>query len=382
VRAVGGLYVLGSERHESRRIDNQLRGRSGRQGDPGESRFFLSLEDELMRLFATGAMSWVMDRALADDVPIEARMVTRAIERAQNTVEQKNAEVRKDVLKYDEVMNEQRKVIYERRMQLIDGEDLSNPTVELIEEKITKVVADCCPSNFAEEWDLESLLTEINQYYPSNFTVDDLALADGLEQLTESVVADAVEYYEARTDTFGGDDTARDLERQVMLSIIDQRWRQHLLEMDYLREGIHLRGIAQTDPLVAWQREGFQMFGHLMEAIDDDYVRFINHVQLVNEQEAPPDYSQASYASAEEPVQELGGTGPTLSSQPGIGASPNGQPLAAAPGAVATAAPAAAGLGQPNGRAAAPSQTKQKVGRNEPCPCGSGKKFKLCHGAN
>jgi preprotein translocase subunit SecA len=382
VRAVGGLYVLGSERHESRRIDNQLRGRSGRQGDPGESRFFLSLEDELMRLFATGAMSWVMDRALADDVPIEARMVTRAIERAQNTVEQKNAEVRKDVLKYDEVMNEQRKVIYERRMQLIDGEDLSDPTVELIEEKISKVVADCCPSNFAEEWDLESLLTEVNQYYPSNFTVDDLALADGLEQLTESVVADAVEYYEARTETFGGDDTARDLERQVMLSIIDQRWRQHLLEMDYLREGIHLRGIAQTDPLVAWQREGFQMFGHLMEAIDDDYVRFINHVQLVNEQEAPPDYSQASYASAEEPVQELGGTAPSLSSQPGIGASPNGQPLAAAPGAVATAAPAAAGLAQPNGRAAAPSQTKQKVGRNEPCPCGSGKKYKLCHGAN
>src|SRR6202044_3197680 len=140
VRRLGGLYVLGSERHESRRIDNQLRGRSGRQGDPGESRFFLSLEDELMRLFATGAMSWVMDRALADDVPIEARMVTRAIERAQNTGEQKNAEVRKDVLKYDEVMNEQRKVIYERRNQLIDGEDLSDPTIELIEEKITKVI--------------------------------------------------------------------------------------------------------------------------------------------------------------------------------------------------------------------------------------------------
>src|SRR5580692_4616228 len=202
VRSIGGLYVLGSERHESRRIDNQLRGRSGRQGDPGESRFFLSLEDELMRLIATGAMSWVMDRALADDVPIEARMVTRAIERAQNTVEQKNAEVRKDVLKYDEVMNEQRKVIYEHRMQVIDGEDLSGRTTELIGEKIDKVIADCCPSNFAEEWDLESLLTEVNQYYTSNFTVDDLALAEGLEQLTESLVADAVEYYESRTEKF------------------------------------------------------------------------------------------------------------------------------------------------------------------------------------
>jgi len=381
VRAVGGLYVLGSERHESRRIDNQLRGRSGRQGDPGESRFFLSLEDELMRLFATGAMSWVMDRALADDVPIEARMVTRAIERAQNTVEQKNAEVRKDVLKYDEVMNEQRKVIYERRMQLIDGEDLSEPTLELIEEKIGKVITQCCPSNFAEEWDLDSLLTEVNQYYPSTFSVDDLALADGLDQLTESVVADAIEHYEARVEKFGGDDTARDLERQVMLSIIDQRWRQHLLEMDYLREGIHLRGIAQTDPLVAWQREGYQMFGHLMEAIDDDYVRFINHVQLVNEQEAPPDYSQASYASAEDPVQELTATGPLPSGQPPVGDSPDARSLATAPGGVATAAPAGA-LGQPNGRAVAPTQTKQKVGRNDPCPCGSGKKFKLCHGAN
>jgi preprotein translocase subunit SecA len=283
-------------------------------------------------------------------------------------------------------MNEQRKVIYERRMQLIDGEDLSDPTVELIEEKIGKVIAECCPSDFAEEWDLERLLTEVNQYYPSTFSVDDLALADGLDQLTESVVADALEYYEARTEKFGGGDTARDLERQVMLSIIDQRWRQHLLEMDYLREGIHLRGIAQTDPLVAWQREGYQMFGHLMEAIDDDYVRFINHVQLVSEQEAPPDYSQASYASAEEPVQELTAGGPLPAGQPLGGDSPGARPLAATSGAVATATPSGA-IGQANGRAASsmqtnPTQTKQKVGRNDPCPCGSGKKFKLCHGAN
>jgi preprotein translocase subunit SecA len=381
VRNLGGLYVLGSERHESRRIDNQLRGRSGRQGDAGESRFFLSLEDELMRLFATGAMSWVMDRALADDVPIEARMVTRAIERAQNTVEQKNAEVRKDVLKYDEVMNEQRKIIYERRSQIIDGEDLGERTTELIAEKIEKVIADCCPSNFAEEWDLERLLTEVNQYYPSTFTVEDLALAETLEQLTESVVDDAIEYYQSRQEVLGGDEVARDLERQVMLQIIDQRWRQHLLEMDYLREGIHLRGIAQTDPLVAWQREGFEMFGHLMEAVDDDYVRFINHVQLVSEQEAAPDYSQATFASADEPVQELVAPVPGAPGQRQPGAVPSaGAASNVLAGAVATATPAA-GAVQPNGRVS-PTQTKQKVGRNDPCPCGSGKKFKLCHGAN
>ena len=369
VRNVGGLYVLGSERHESRRIDNQLRGRAGRQGDPGESRFFLSLEDELMRLFATGAMSWVMDRALDDDVPIEARMVTRAIERAQNTVEQKNAEVRKDVLKYDEVMNEQRKIVYERRMQVIDGEDLHERTLELIEDKLTTAVEECCPSTFQEEWDLDRLLNDISQYYPSAFSVADLALAENLEQLIESVVADATEYYDGRAEALGGDEVARDLERQVMLQIIDQRWRLHLMEMDYLREGIHLRGIAQTDPLVAWQREGYEMFGHLMDAIDDDYVRFINHVQLVNEQESAPDYSMASFAAAGEPVQEL--VTPQGNGAPGAGIA------AVTPGAVAApareAAPRTLGAVQ---------QQLQKVGRNDPCPCGSGKKYKLCHGAN
>ena len=175
VRALGGLYVLGSERHESRRIDNQLRGRSGRQGDPGESRFFLSLEDDLMRLFATGAMNWVMGRALPDDVPIEAKMVTKAIERAQNTVEGRNAESRKDVLKYDDVMNEQRKVIYRRRYQIIEGEDLREDTVELLESTMTAVVASSCPSEYPEEWDLARLVTEVTQYYPTKFVADDLA---------------------------------------------------------------------------------------------------------------------------------------------------------------------------------------------------------------
>ena len=180
VRELGGLYVLGSERHESRRIDNQLRGRSGRQGDPGESRFYLSLEDELMRLFATGAVSWVMGRALPDEVPIEARMVTKAIERAQHTVEGRNAETRKELLKYDEVRNEQRKVIYARRLQIIDGEDLKAHTEHLLTGMVDRVVATHCPSNFPEDWDLESLVVELTQYYPTRFTVEDLEAATGL----------------------------------------------------------------------------------------------------------------------------------------------------------------------------------------------------------
>ena len=198
VRALGGLYVLGSERHESRRIDNQLRGRSGRQGDPGDSRFYLSLEDELMRLFATGAVSWVMGRALPDDVPIEARMVTKAIERAQHTVEGRNAETRKELLKYDEVRNEQRKVIYQRRLQIIDGEDLKAHTEALLTAMVDRVVASHCPNDFSEEWDLEGLLVELTQYYPTRFTAEDLEAATSVVQLTESILTEALEFYDER----------------------------------------------------------------------------------------------------------------------------------------------------------------------------------------
>ncbi|HUY63872.1 MAG TPA: preprotein translocase subunit SecA, partial [Acidimicrobiales bacterium] len=239
IRALGGLYVLGSERHESRRIDNQLRGRSGRQGDPGESRFFLSLEDELMRLFATGAMQWVMNRTLPDDVPIEAKMVSKAIERAQNTVEGRNAEIRKDVLKYDEVLNEQRKVIYARRLQIIDGEDLRERTEQLLESTVDALVASACPSEYPEEWDLDRLVAEVTQYYPTAFTPDELAEATTVALLTESLLAEAIDSYAGRDAIFpGGPEEARQVEREVMLQIIDQRWRDHLSEMDYLREGI------------------------------------------------------------------------------------------------------------------------------------------------
>ncbi len=370
VLELGGLYVLGSERHESRRIDNQLRGRSGRQGDPGESRFYLSLEDELMRIFASGAMSWVMDKALPEDIPIEARMVTRAIEKAQSTVEQRNAEIRKDVLKYDEVMNEQRKVIYERRMQVIDGDDLRERTLELLEEKIMSLVATCCPSEFSEEWDLERLVAECAQYYPTRFSIADLAQATSTEQLVDSIWSEALECYEARELAIpGGVDAARELERQIMLQIIDQRWRYHLAEMDFLREGIHLRSLAQTDPLVAWQREGFEMFGLLMSAIDDDYLRYVMHVEVVTGEEAAPDFRQATYEAAADPAT------PFASSVESGGADPEAVGPAAAP-----ARAAGPGVGVALAGVARPPKTK--LGRNEPCWCGSGRKFKLCHGAS
>ena len=226
----GGLSVLGTERHESRRIDNQLRGRSGRQGDPGESRFYLSLEDDLMRLFATGAMNWVMDRALPDDTPIEANMVTKAIERAQNTVEQKNAEVRKNVLKYDEVMNEQRKVIYARRSQILNGEDLRQESLEYIEAAVEQVVDQFCVDESSSEWDIEAMHAEIVTYWPTELDVGAMTKITDVATLERTMVDDAVRYFEGRESELG-ESTMREVERQGLLRIIDQRWREHLYEM-------------------------------------------------------------------------------------------------------------------------------------------------------
>jgi preprotein translocase subunit SecA len=379
VRELGGLYVLGSERHESRRIDNQLRGRSGRQGDPGESRFFLSLEDDLMRLFATGAMNWVMSRALPEDVPIEAKMVTKAIERAQNTVEGRNSEIRKDVLKYDEVMNEQRKVIYAHRLSILQGEDLHDRTVELIEETLTGLVQAACPSDYPEEWELERLVSEVSQYYPTQFSPADLAEATSAEQVAQSLIAEALEYYEARSEAMpGGVETARQIERDVMLQIIDQRWRDHLAEMDYLREGINLRAMGQQDPLVAWQREGYSMFGQLMEAIDDDYLRYVLHVEAVANP-VEPDLARATYEAADDPVAGTLALAPVLMADRGAQVDPTVQavPIAGNGRAGRSAA------GQQIGETLVPTvkAPHEKIGRNAPCWCGSGKKFKLCHGA-
>jgi preprotein translocase subunit SecA len=381
VRQLGGLYVLGSERHESRRIDNQLRGRSGRQGDPGESRFFLSLEDDLMRLFATGAMSWVMGRTLPDDLPIEAKMVTKAIERAQNTVEGRNAESRKDVLKYDDVMNEQRKVIYKRRLQILDGEDLHEETLDLLERTMTALVESACPNDFTEEWDLPRLVTEITQYYPTKFVADDLAEATTAGQVAESIISEALDLYTERDETIpGGEETARQLERDIMLQILDQRWRDHLAEMDLLKEGINLRAMGNQDPLVAWQREGYAMFGKLMEGIDDDYLRYVFHVQVLTDEAAgEPDLERASYLAAEDPAQ----------SSSEIAALAAATPVAAESSDTSASNGGGAPAGVTNrfaddGETQVPivKSDKEKLGRNDPCWCGSGKKFKLCHGAN
>jgi preprotein translocase subunit SecA len=372
VRELGGLYVLGTERHESRRIDNQLRGRSGRQGDPGESRFYLSLEDELMRLFATGAMNWVMGKAFPDDVPLEARMVTKAIERAQRTVEDRNFEIRKDVLKYDEVMNEQRKVIYKRRQQILDGGDLRDEAYEAIEGAVRNVVETRCPTEYPEEWDLDELHTQIQTTFPTRVTRDQLDLP-GREQVVQLLTDDAMELYEQKEQTIGSD-ALREIERRVMLSVIDQHWREHLYEMDYLREGINLRAMGQKDPLAEWQREGFDMFSAMMASVQDNFVRYVSHLQVVADEGPRRQASNVRYSSAEGPVQ----------GSQALQAAAAGQPLeepVADMGDGGGAAPTATAVAErPEDVVQQPVRVEKTPGRNEPCYCGSGKKFKHCHG--
>ena len=347
VRALGGLFVLGTERHDSRRIDNQLRGRSGRQGDPGESRFFLSLEDDLMAQFSTGAVSWVMDHAMPEDVPIEAKMVSKAIERAQGTVEGRNAESRKETLKYDEVMNEQRKVIYGRRHQIIDGDDMHSETLEMIEDVITDAVDAQLNGEFAEAWDLRALYNELQTYYPTSFTVESLATFTDRDSLVSAVIADALATYEAKCAAFPeGIETAKVIERDVLLQVVDTRWREHLSDMDYLKDGIHLRQVAQIDPLTAWQKEGFELFGAMLEAINRDYVRFITHVDVTVTEEIESDAANALEGA-----------------------------VTNAPAVEADVVTTMAG-----GTTVAATTPNEKLGRNDPCWCGSGKKFKQCHG--
>ena len=366
VRELGGLYVIGSERHDSRRIDNQLRGRSGRQGDPGASRFFLSLDDELMRLFATGALSYVMGRALPDDEAIEAKMVTKAIERAQTTVETKNAEIRKNVLKYDEVMNEQRKVIYKRRDQILDGEDLRSAAMEYLADAVDSLISTHCASASDDEWDLDGLAKELTTYWPNSITEDQLRSCGDTDEIYDMVMSDATAHYERREQELG-EDVLRQVERQVMLRIIDQRWREHLEEMDYLQGGINLRAMGQKDPLTEWQREGFELFGGMMTGIAQDFVKYVMHVQVVQNQVPAPDEAPA--------VQNL-----QTSSSDDVEVSGFDQAARAAvaegvlsPDAVEPVAPAK--------QQTVVKDAFDKTPRNAPCPCGSGKKFKQCHGA-
>jgi preprotein translocase subunit SecA len=310
-------------------------------------------------------MNWVMGKALPDEVPIEAKMVTKAIERAQNTVEQRNAEIRKNVLQYDEVMNEQRKVIYKRRDQILDNADLRSEAMEYLAEAVESVISTYCVSDFNEEWDLEGLVPEIQAYWPTGATVESLSSCTSTDELYEVLVAEGIAYYEAREAEFGAE-TMREIERQVMLQIIDQRWREHLYEMDYLQEGINLRAMGQKDPLVEWQREGFEMFGMMMQSVAQDFVKYVMHSQI---------------AVAEQPAPEMA-IGNVEYSAPT-------DPSEAANSMAAAARVQAAAEGQepPPMVEEAPVNTPvvksewDKTPRNAPCPCGSGKKFKLCHGA-
>jgi preprotein translocase subunit SecA len=371
VRELGGLYVLGTERHESRRIDNQLRGRSGRQGDPGESRFYLSLEDDLMRLFATGAMNWVMGRAFPDDMPLEAKMVTKAIERAQRTVEDRNFEIRKDVLKYDEVMNEQRKVIYRRRQQILDGDELRDEAIDAIESTIQRAVYSTCLTEYPEEWDLEELDRVIHSTFPTRVTREQLDDITHRDSVVEVLTADALDLYQSKEDTIGSENL-REIERRVMLSMIDQHWREHLYEMDYLREGINLRAMGQKDPLAEWQREGFDMFEAMMGIIQDNFVQYVSHLQVATVAESPraPSTVGMHYSSAEDADQGAAALRATAASMAPEELMGDYDVESDAP--VTNGAPAEVAM--------QPVRVEKTPGRNEPCYCGSGKKYKLCHG--
>ncbi|HEU4338024.1 MAG TPA: preprotein translocase subunit SecA [Nocardioides sp.] len=395
VKELGGLYVVGTERHESRRIDNQLRGRSGRQGDPGESRFYLSLQDEMMRLFKS---EWV-DRILTvlkvpDDVPIDAKRVSNAIAGAQANIESQNFESRKNVLKYDDVMSRQREVIYAERRRVLEGADLGEQIRGFLDDVIAGYVRGAT-EGYAEDWDLDGLFTALNQLYPVGLTKEGVVKeAGGLEglsreKLVEDLQKDVQEAYDRREDEMG-EEVQRELERRVVLSVLDRKWREHLYEMDYLREGIYLRAYSQRDPLVEYQREGFDMFAAMMDGIKEESVGFLFNLQVEVEDEADDE---------EELVQPVA---PQVSA-----ATPQidfAQAAAHAPGAQATQQHAptirAKGLDRPsrpqNLSYSAPSEDGEVevhaapeaeddpfagVGRNSLCPCGSGQKFKRCHGA-
>jgi preprotein translocase subunit SecA len=324
---LGGLYVLGTERHESRRIDNQLRGRSGRQGDPGESRFYLSLADELMRRFNGATLESLLTRLnLPDDVPIEAKMVTRAIKSAQTQVEQQNFEIRKYVLKYDEVMNQQRKVVYAERKRILEGENLADQAHAMVVDVVTAYVDGATAEGYAEDWDLESLWSALKLLYPVGIDHHDLVDTDAVgepgeltrDELRDALIADAERAYavrEAELTELGGDTAMRQLERTVLLTTIDRKWREHLYEMDYLREGINLRAHAQRDPVVEYQREGYDMFVGMMDAVKEESVGLLFNAQVqgapqqeVAPMAAPPNLAQFA-ADAASKAQEASSGG-------------------------------------------------------------------------
>jgi preprotein translocase subunit SecA len=424
VVAAGGLYVLGTERHDSRRIDNQLRGRSGRQGDPGESRFYLSLQDDLMRRFRAGAVEAVMDKLnIPEDVPIESKMVSRQIKSAQTQIEAQNAEIRKDVLKYDEVLNQQRQVIYAERRRVLNGEDLHDQIEHMIEDVVRAYVVGATSEGYAEDWDLDQLWTGLRQLYPVGATVDEIEEEAGgraaldPEFLSERIIEDAREAYARREEELGAE-VLRELERRVLLDVIDRKWREHLYEMDYLKDGVGLRAYAQRDPLVEYQREGFAMFTTMLDAVQEEAVGFLFHLEVQVEEAAAPvggvgtapvalrgrgltpgparrqqpllysaptidgDTSGGGVLVQEEaPALGIGGgQAGGRSRANGSGARSGG---GAARGGVTRGLPGGASPGaQAANKSSAPGQAVGSgPARNAPCPCGSGKKYKRCHGA-
>ena len=329
VREAGGLYVLGTERHDSRRIDNQLRGRSGRQGDPGESRFYLSLGDELMRRFNGAAVEAIMNRlSLPDDVPIEAGMVSRAVKNAQTQVESQNFEIRKDVLKYDEVMNQQRTVIYGERKRILEGQDITDQVESMIYQVVSAYVDGAAAEGYVEDWDLDKLWDALGQLYPVSITAQGIIDGDeygapgdlSAKNLKDAILDDVFARYddrESEIEGIGGEGAMRQLERSIMLQVLDRKWREHLYEMDYLKEGIGLRAMAQRDPLVEYQREGYDMFSAMMDGVREETVAFLFNVKVEatpqQKSMAAPSASQAAALSGANPILQAAGTGRDVS---------------------------------------------------------------------
>jgi preprotein translocase subunit SecA len=425
----GGLYVLGTERHDARRIDNQLRGRSGRQGDPGESRFYLSLQDDLMRRFRAGAVEAVMDRlSIPEDIPIESKLVSRQIKSAQTQIEGQNAEARRNVLKYDEVLNQQRQVIYAERKRVLDGEDLHDQVTRMLDDTIGDYVDGAAGQGYAEDWDLEQLWSGLTQLYPVGVTVDDVLGEVGGERsaldadaLRARVVEDAQAAYQRREEELSPP-VMREVERRVLLNVIDRKWREHLYEMDYLKEGVGLRAYAQRDPVVEYQREGFAMFQTMLDGIKETAIGLLFHADVQIQEAAPRPAirpgMRVPLAQAPVEIRARGLTptapqpsallysAPTIDGAAGTGAVTveREQERAAAPaigvGRGGPAAPAGVSSGgtarggtargtdqarprpRPSGARQAPGQVVGSgPSRNAPCPCGSGKKYKRCHGA-
>ncbi len=389
VAAAGGLFICGTERHESRRIDNQLRGRAGRQGDPGESRFFLSAEDDLVRLFAGDRIYRILDKlggvdAEGNEEPIEAGMLSKQIEKAQKKVEEQNFLIRKRVLEYDDVMNEQRRVIYAYRDEVLEGKSIGAEAREQIAKVISDIAIRHTEGTYKEDWNLDGLLGAFSQFFPIDLDADEVnAETLDSESVIDQIEQSALERYDAREQELG-EEMMGALERFLLLQTIDERWREHLYDMDYLRDGIHLRGFAQIDPLVAYKNEAFTLFGDLMNSVWTDFARMIFNVQVnVEGQNAggpqAPSFSASGSSTRAGRVSYSGGHS------------------AAGSGALAAAA-AAAGLSSDGGGARAFGadgseaqampvieqrviDSEHQVGRNDPCWCGSGKKFKKCHGA-